>query len=642
MARQFIAALVFMIFLWTAGTVMADDSPQPGEFLVLAYHAVTAKPSPDDEFSVSRDLFAEQMEYLRTHGYHPISIEDILKAGRGEKALPDKAVLLTFDDAYVSYYEFVVPFLEMLGYPSVLGVVGSFVDDPPKGLSDSVMSWKQIKEVSGKKLVEVVSHSYDLHKGIQYNPAGNVGSAAALRAYNPKEKAYETEAEYRARIAEDFETQKALFIKHLGSVPKAIIWPYGWYTLISQKVAADSGCIAGFTTEAGFASTRRIADINRIFVKNKPIGDFISLIKTPKPERPQMRAVQVDLDLIYDPSYEKMDQNLGKLIDRLVAMKMNTVFLQAFADPEGSGTIRSVYFDNRVLPVRADFFSHAAHQMIIRNMTVYAWMPTLSIELPDRELNESLRVREGPEMASVPSRSWYNRLTPFDSKVRELVAVLYQDLASHSLVHGVLFQDDAYLTDKEDFHPAALSGLERVLGRGYKLDSLEPEQARKWMRHKTENLIEFTKNLMESVRIFRPNALFARNIYASLIMEPESEAWFAQNYGRFIESYDSVVVMAYPQMEKVEKLSKWLERITKKAREFPHGIEKTVFKLQSYDWEKKSWIKDKDLLEELRDVLASGGKHIAYYPDNFWEDKPGLSTIKLEMSTESFPFMKGR
>lgn len=46
--------------------------------------------------------------------------------------------------------------------------------------------------------------------------------------------------------------------------------------------------------------------------------------------------------MIYDPSsYEKTDQNLGRLIDRLVAMKVNTVFLQAFSDPEGTGNIKA-------------------------------------------------------------------------------------------------------------------------------------------------------------------------------------------------------------------------------------------------------------------------------------------------------------
>jgi biofilm PGA synthesis lipoprotein PgaB len=46
------------------------------------------------------------------------------------------------------------------------------------------------------------------------------------------------------------------------------------------------------------------------------------------------------------------------------------------------------------------------------------------------------------------------------------------------------------------------------------------------------------------------------------------------------------------------------------------------------------------LLEELRDILSAGGRHIAYYPDDLWTDRPGLKVMKLEMSTQSYPFMK--
>jgi len=145
------------------------------------------------------------------------------------------------------------------------------------------------------------------------------------------------------------------------------------------------------------------------------------MIKNPYGDKTNTRAVQVDLDLIYDSDPVKADQNLGKLIDRLAAMKVNTVFLQAFADPDGTGNIKSVYFPNRILPVRADIFSHAVHQMIIRGITVYAWMPTLSVELPDRTLNEILRVRERTDGGIRPSRSWYNRLTPFSKDKEPLI-----------------------------------------------------------------------------------------------------------------------------------------------------------------------------------------------------------------------------
>ena len=618
------------------------EAMKDGEFLVLCYHAVTAKATPYDRYgSIPQRLFVEQMEYLRTHGYNPVSLDDILKASEGKKPLPQKPVLLTFDDAYLSYYEFVVPVLKKFGYPSVVAVVGRFIDNPPKDFPEQVMTWDQIKELSSRRLVEVVSHTYDLHKEVRYNPQGNVASAVNIRAYDGNKKTYETEEEYRSRIETDFNIQNELFRKKLGFTPRAIAWPYGRYNSISLEIAHKAGYRIGFNVEKGFAHINRLHRINRTVIINEPIEGFIKMIKNPDGDKANIRAVQVDLDLLYDHDPEKTDQNLGKLINRLVEMKVNTVFLQAFADPDGTGNIKSVYFPNRVLPVRADLFSHAVHQMMIREIKVYAWMPTLSIEGPDKKLNEKLRVREFVEGEIRPSHSWYNRLTPFSRETRKLVKMLYEDLAVHSQIQGVLFQDDAYLTDREDFHPAAISGYESLFKKKILPDEFKnnPEPNNKWARYKTEALIDFTVSLMDEVRRYRPDALFGRNLYSIVLTEPESETWFAQDYELFLKNYDHVIVMAYPQMEKVRRPSEWIEGLVNRAKAFNEGLEKTVFKLQAYDWGNKLWIEDDLLFHEMRDVLSSGGRHIAYYPDNFWLDKPGLKKIRLEMSTKTYPFM---
>lgn len=642
MVNRMIMPLIILFFLNSASLILADEM-KPGEFLVLTYHAIPFNASLTDEYSVSQNRFVEQMEYLRTHGYNPVSLVDILKAREGKQALPKNPVLLTFDDAYISYYEFAVPILEKFGYPSVLAVAGSLIDNPPKGLPEPLMSWKQIKEVAAKKLVAVVSHTYNLHKGIQYNPQGNVGPAVTARAYDPSTKAYETEDEYKAKIEADFNMQDALFTKQLGFTPRGITWPYGRYNSISIEAARKANYRFCFTEEEGFAHIDRLHEINRIVIKNKPLEDFIKEVKEPKPEKLTIRAVQVDMDMIYDPtSSEKTDENLGKLINRLVEMKVNTVFLQAFADPEGTGNIRDVYFHNSVLPVKADIFSHAVHQMIIRDMYVYAWLPTLSIVLPDEKLNEELRVREIIDDTTRPSQSWYQRLTPFSNDVRRIVRQLYEDLSAHSQIHGILFQDDAYLTDHEDVHPSAISSYKEHFGKDFIFHDLDkdPQLLENWTNYKTDVLIDFTKNLIDGVKKYRPEAKFARNMYASLVADPESEEWFAQNYDKFLKSYDQVVIMAYPQMEKVGKPSPWLKNLVRKTREFPKGIEKTIYKIQAYDWQKKTWLNDVFLLEELRDILSAGGRHIAYYPDDLWADRPSLKVMKLEMSTQSYPFMK--
>lgn len=640
MLKRFIVILVVLVLSSFHSVVSA--AMKPGEFIVLCYHAVPLKALPGDSFSIPQQKFVEQMEYLRTHGYHPVSFDDILLARKGERELPEKAVLLTFDDGYISYRDFVVPVLAELGFPSVLAIVGNFIEySPPSGLAEPLMSWEQIKDVSSRKLVEVVSHSYDLHKGVKYNPQGNEAAAATAVAYNPDTKTYETEEEYRARLEADFIAQKNLFKEKLGFAPRTVVWPYGRFNQISVEIAKKAGMISTFTIERGFSSIENLDALNRNMVENTKMEQFISMLKEPLGDKPMIRAMQVDLDLIYDPDMDLMDKNLGRLIDRLVAMDVNTVFLQAFADPEGTGNIKSVYFQNSILPVRADFFSHAVHQMAIRKMMVYAWMPTLSIELPDSELNEKLKVREIREGEGIPSTSWYRRLTPFSKDTAELIRKLYEDLASHSQIYGILFQDDAYLTDYEDFHPAALNKYAERFGRDVITTDLVKDSvlAEKWASYKTEALIDFTNILRQGVRRYRPVALFARNLYGIVIENPDAEAWFAQNYELFLKNYDQVVVMAYSQMEEVKSPSEWLMNLVGRARVMPQGLEKTVFKIQTYNWKKEEWINDGTVLEEMRDILSSGGRHLAYYPDNYLEDKPALNKIKLEMSTKSYPFI---
>ena len=81
-------------------------------------------------------------------------------------------------------------------------------------------------------------------------------------------------------------------------------------------------------------------------------------------------------------------------------MQPKSVYLQAYADPKGTGVAESVYFPNRHLPMRSDLFSRAAWQLNTRaNVQVYAWMPVLAFRPPADKLRgrgrERLRRRAG-------------------------------------------------------------------------------------------------------------------------------------------------------------------------------------------------------------------------------------------------------
>jgi biofilm PGA synthesis lipoprotein PgaB len=630
------ALAIYLISVCKVLPVYAVSRDGPAEIWVLCYHDVTLKPA-SDPCAITQRMFAQQIEYLRSHGYHFVSIDELVEAKEGRKALPSKPVLLTFDDAYLSFYEFVFPLLKQLQCPAVLGVVGRWIDTSPEDITAPLMNWDQLREVADSGLVELASHTYNLHRAVCYNPQGNSGASVSVRLYLSKERRYETEDEYRTRIRKDMHRQNKLFQEKFGSSPRVLVWPYGRFNDISLEEARRAGMLFTFGLQTGTNSLKDLCAARRILIQPMKMSDFICEIEQKVPCS-LIRAAQIDLDLIYDPvSEEQTDRNLGLLIERLLALGVNTVYLQAFADPEGTGRINSVYFPNRHLEVRADIFSHAVHQIMIRGIKVYAWMPTLGVMLQtDQELYETLKVKR---CTDVETGEYTCKLSPFSKKTRKILGEIYEDLAGHSQISGVLFQDDAVLSDQEDCHPCALRAWADLMietGKPY-----TPPNASNpvWISLKTRTIDLLLEELISHIRRFRPYAKFCRNVFAEAVINPASEEWFAQSYTSAIRSYDYVVVMAYPQMERCNDAIAWLKGLMSAIRMNPFGLDKTVLKIQSYDWGNGQWIGTDKLLKEMRVLEAQGAKHLAYYPDNVFENQPDIDLIRLEMSTTGFPYM---
>lgn len=107
----------------------------PGMLAVLTYHRVDeigARPylSPS-LLSATPASFAAQMEYLARH-YRVVAVQDVLAALREEATLPLRAVLITFDDAYVDFAEHAWPVLRRMGLPVTVFVPTAYPDHPER------------------------------------------------------------------------------------------------------------------------------------------------------------------------------------------------------------------------------------------------------------------------------------------------------------------------------------------------------------------------------------------------------------------------------------------------------------------------------------------------------------------------------
>lgn len=635
------------------------------DFTAICYHSVRTLSQGDlspDQFALASEHLLAQFEWLHANDFHPVSFDDILNAHKGVKPLPDKAVLLSFDDGYRNFYTTIYPLLKLYNYPAIFALVGSWLEVKPEDMVQygeetlsraHFLTWPQIKEMQDSGLVEFASHSYDLHRGILGNPQGNEQPAAITRKYDLQNQTYESDSHFKKRIHDDLARNSRLMEEKTGVRPRIIVWPYGAYSKETQEIAASLGMEYNFLLgEEQDNSIDTPQLITRELIEANPnTEDFAYMLNRtlrPDPER----MVHIDLDYVYDDDPAQLARNLDLLLDRIKAYDISTVYLQAFADPDGNGNVDALYFPNRYLPMRADLFNRVSWQLRTRTgVQVYAWMPVLAFDLGEDHYTQ-YGVKEFSKQSLRSSQASYKRLSPFHATNRKIIHEIYADLGRYTHFYGILFHDDAYLTDFEDFSTPALDYY-RQHGIKATLEEMTstPHLVSRLATLKTEYLIDFTHELADTLRIYRPELRTSRNMYVRPVLQPESEQWFAQNLEKFVANYDTTAIMAMPYMEQVTTSHRqWFTQLlhTVKTRIPPFdpknpktpNLSKVLFELQAVDWEKKQPIPDSVLVEQIQFLLQNGINKVGYYPDTFHKNEPDLEQIRAVFSLRTFPYRR--
>lgn len=635
--------LIFFISL--LASVTAFSQGPPGNVTVLCYHDVrdevggtfvwnTSRTGPSglvspgkgesldaEQYTTSTHNLASHFDWLRAHGYHVISLQQLVEARTGQGTLPDKAVLLTFDDGLSSVYTKAFPLLKAFKYPAVVAVVGAWADLPADGkvengahpfYREDFATWDELREMQDSGLVEIASHTFDQHHGIPANPQGNLIPAVVTHEYNQSKRTYENDDEYAQRLRADLAHSSDEIRLKLGHAPRALMWPYGAYTQLSDSIAVSVGMQITFTLgENSPLNAAGLQAIPRIVMLSNPSAGDLAWELQHRERAAAVRAVQVDLDYVYDPDPAQQERNLGALLDRIKLLQPTEVWLQAFSDPGGDDSASAVYFPNHTLPMRADLFSRAAWQLQTRcGVKVYAWMPVLGWRLTDPEQQARLQINPRPGVK--PEKPI--RLNPFLPETRTLVGALYEDLARSAPISGILFHDDAILRDTDE------------------LGSEVPRPGPK----RTKGLIEFTDELKARVQRWSPEVRTVRNLFAEPVLNPGSEQWYAQSLPAFLAAYDEVALMAMPHMEKAANPNKWLLKLAQDVAA-RGGLDHTVFELQTVDWGVGSKpIPTSEIAGQMRLLQVAGARNLAYYPDDFLKDQPVLKVLRPQFSSSDY------
>ncbi|WP_405738664.1 polysaccharide deacetylase family protein [Anaerovibrio slackiae] len=137
-----------------AAKVTVQEDPRT--VMVLNYHKVV-----DEHMSLSVPLadFEQHMKWLKEYGYTSITPEELYEFIVNGSELPEKPVLITFDDGYKDNYTNAYPIMKKYGFKGTIFVVTGFL-----GVYGNYMTWEQAKELADNGF-SIESHTYS-HKSM--------------------------------------------------------------------------------------------------------------------------------------------------------------------------------------------------------------------------------------------------------------------------------------------------------------------------------------------------------------------------------------------------------------------------------------------------------------------------------------------
>ena len=134
---------------------------------VIMYHAVIDDSTRQGQYVISPQELESDFRWLKGEGYTPILSHDLIAYSKGECVLPEKPILITFDDGYYNNYLYAFPLAKQYGMKFILSPIGKYTDlyseTPDKSPYYAHCTWDMLREMQSSGLVEIGNHSYDLH-----------------------------------------------------------------------------------------------------------------------------------------------------------------------------------------------------------------------------------------------------------------------------------------------------------------------------------------------------------------------------------------------------------------------------------------------------------------------------------------------
>lgn len=236
-------------------TLREDATPEAASTAtvpILLYHHLS-ETQPESATVLHPDTFAHQMALLAENGYQSVTFDDCIAFVESGTPLPEKAVIITFDDGYRSNYELAYPILEQYGLDATIFVIGCSVGHGQYYKNTTYemtphFGRDEIAEMTASGRITIASHTYDMHQWAPFESGD-----AVRESILPFED--EGEADYIEALTLDVALQRRLFDGFGLAESRVLAYPMGQWSTLTNVVLRECGYKVTVTTDSGRENT---------------------------------------------------------------------------------------------------------------------------------------------------------------------------------------------------------------------------------------------------------------------------------------------------------------------------------------------------------------------------------------------------
>src|SRR2546425_222385 len=248
---------------------------QTAQTIILCYHRLVDKVRyPGTEITPA--AFEAQMKQLKDRGITVISMQDLLAWKRGEKNIPPRCAVVTFDDGWKSQYEVAWPIMKKFGYPFTMFIYTEGVAGGSLGGGQAI-TWEQLADMRDNG-VDIEAHTathQDLREGHAITLVGAGVKRTRTRLTGPQ---------YEQWVRNEVVGSKELLEQRLGIKVNCFAVPFGSYNEHVKELARNAGYEAMFTVYGQpITFTSPMDSLGRYAIEaNKPkvFADAVKMIGT--------------------------------------------------------------------------------------------------------------------------------------------------------------------------------------------------------------------------------------------------------------------------------------------------------------------------------------------------------------------------